>query len=294
MKGTIFDIQRFCLDDGPGIRTTVFLKGCMLRCAWCHNPESLSAKVQLAYYDNKCVKCGTCRAVCPHGVHSFTESGEHQVDHSACVACGQCVKACPADALALLGRTAEAADVIEQVMKDEAYYRHSGGGVTFSGGEPTMQYEFLKELLQLAKERGLHTCMETNGTLDPARMKALLPYLDLVLLDYKMTDEAMHKQYIGIGRAPVLRTFALLAEENQPVVLRAPIIPGLNDNEEHFAAIRALKAKYPNIQRAQVMPYHTIGKGKYGEIGLPYSLASLKDATEEQRAAWQARVDAAE
>ena len=266
----------------------------MLRCAWCHNPESLSAAVQLAYYDSKCVRCGACRKVCPHGVHTLSPDGPHHVDFSACAACGRCVDACPAEALALLGRSAEAADVIDEVMKDEAYFRHSGGGVTFSGGEPTMQFAFLKELLRLSKERGLHTCLETNGTLAPARMKELLPDLDLVLLDYKMTDDAMHRQYVGIGRAPVLRAFALLAEEHQPVVLRAPIIPGLNDNEEHFAAIRALKAAYPNILRAQVMPYHTIGRGKYGEIGLPYSLSSLENATEEQRAAWQARVDAAD
>lgn len=294
MKGTIFDIQRFCLDDGPGIRTTVFLKGCMLRCAWCHNPESLSDKVQLAYYENKCVRCGKCREVCPNGVHSFTEDGVHQVHFSSCVACGNCVRACPADALALLGRSMEASDVIDQVMKDEAYYRHSGGGVTFSGGEPTMQFAFLKELLQLAKAKGLHTCIETNGCLAPARMKELLPLLDLVLLDYKMTDEDMHKRYVGIDRSVVLATFAFMGEEKQPVVLRAPIIPGLNDNEEHFAAIRALKAKYPNILRAQVMPYHTIGKGKYGEIGMDYTLSSLENATETQRAAWQARVDAEE
>ncbi len=294
MKGTIFDIQRFCLDDGPGIRTTVFLKGCMLRCAWCHNPESLSDKVQLAYYENKCVRCGKCREVCPNGVHSFTEDGIRQVHFSSCVACGNCVRACPADALALLGRSMEASDVIDQVMKDEAYYRHSGGGVTFSGGEPTMQFAFLKELLQLAKAKGLHTCIETNGCLAPARMKELLPLLDLVLLDYKMTDEDMHKRYVGIDRSVVLATFAFMGEEKQPVVLRAPIIPGLNDNEEHFAAIRALKAKYPNILRAQVMPYHTIGKGKYGEIGMDYTLSSLENATETQRAAWQARVDTEE
>lgn len=292
MQGTIFDIQRFCLDDGPGIRTTVFLKGCMLRCAWCHNPESLSDKVQLAYYESKCVHCGRCAAVCPQGVHSFTPAGEHRVDFSACVACGKCVEACPSDALALLGRRMEAADVIDQAMRDEAYYRHSGGGVTFSGGEPTMQFLFLKELLRLAKARGLHTCIETNGCLAPDRMRELLPDIDLVLLDYKMTDEAMHRQYVGIDRSAVLAAFALLGEEKQPVVLRAPIIPGLNDNEEHFAAIRALKAKYPNIRRAQVMPYHTIGRGKYGEIGLPYTLSSLENATEEQRAVWQARVDA--
>ncbi len=291
MQGTVFDIQRFCLDDGPGIRTTVFLKGCMLRCAWCHNPESLSDKVQLAYYDSKCVRCGRCAAVCPQGVHSFPPEGTHRVDFAACVACGKCVNACPAGALALLGRRMEAADVIAQVMKDEAYYRHSGGGVTFSGGEPTMQFAFLKELLHLAKEQGLHTCIETNGCLAPSRMRELLPEIDLVLLDYKMTDEAMHRQYVGIDRSVVLAAFALLGEEKQPVVLRAPIIPGLNDNEEHFAAIRALKAKYPNILRAQVMPYHTIGRGKYGEIGLPYSLSSLENATEEQRAAWQAQVD---
>lgn len=288
--GIVFDIQRCCCDDGPGVRTTVFLKGCQLRCAWCHNPESFRKEPQLRYLAHKCAECGACGQVCPAGVHSFGDSGHH-VDFSRCTGCGACTQVCPAGALELLGYETTAQAVMQTVLRDRAYYDASGGGLTVSGGEPTMQPEFLLELLSLAKDYGIHTCLETNGYIPQPLVQKLLGKVDLFLLDYKLTDRHALKSYTLAAGDLWDACLQTLQAHNVPVILRLPIIPGINDSEAHFRSAAALAREYPCIRDVQVMPYHAIGAAKWEQLGYSYSLSQLPSATPEQKAAWQSMLD---
>lgn len=284
--GILFDIQRCSYHDGPGIRTTVFFKGCQLRCAWCHNPESFILKPQLQYIGSLCSGCQICAAVCPQKAHSF-QGREHRVDFSSCRSCGKCAAACPASALKISGYEAEAASVMDIVLKDRAYYEASGGGLTVSGGEPTFQPEFLEELLSLAQKEGLHTCLETNGYIPPAVLETILPLTDLFLLDYKMHGEELYTYTLAQGGLWD-HTLSRLQEEKKPVILRLPVIPGLNDSPEHFARVRTLRQAYSCIQKVEIMPYHTIGAGKWEQLGLQYSLDGIPAATPRQKSLWEA------
>lgn len=237
-KGIVFDIQRFSLHDGPGIRTTVFLKGCPLRCAWCHNPESWTREPQVMVKNEQ-------ERVC--------------------------------------GMEMTAPEVMREVMADEAYYRNSGGGLTVSGGEPMLQFDFLKALLADGKARGLHTCIETSGYAHPEQFREILPLVDLFLFDIKLTDPAEHKQYTGVNNLLIMENLELLYHNGAQIMLRCPIIPGINDSDAHIACVAELLRKYPNITGVEIMPYHDIGKGKWKEIGREYSLVGLKTINEEEK-----------
>lgn len=289
MDGVVFDIQRFCVHDGPGVRTTVFLKGCNMRCAWCHNPESFSAEPALLYRAEKCTACGKCAVACKSGAHEAT-GGEHIFHRARCTACGACARTCPSGALELSGRRMTAEAVLESVEKDAKYYVSSGGGVTFSGGEASVQFDFLLELLGGCNERGLHTALETNGLITPARLKALLPRTDLFLFDFKHSGADAHRRWTGAPLAPVLETLAALDAAHAHVILRCPVIPGVNDTDAHFESIRALKTKYACIEKAEIMAYHDIGKSKWDAAGLPYTLGALKTVPPTQKAAWEAKI----
>lgn len=288
MNSLIFDIQRFCVYDGPGIRTTVFFKGCNMRCAWCHNPESFSAAPELLYRAEKCTACGAC-AVCPNGAHTF-ENGAHTFDRAKCTACGACAELCPNGALELSGREMDAAEVLRTIEKDAKYYKSSGGGVTFSGGEASLHFDLLVELLEGCRSRTIHTALETNGLIPPARLQKLLPLVDLFLFDCKHTDPDEHLRWTGAPLEPVLETLRALDAAGANVALRCPIIPGVNDTDAHFAAIRALKAQYACIQSAEIMAYHDIGKTKWEALGKPYALAALKTVSPEQKRLWEAKI----
>lgn len=283
----VFDIQKFSTFDGPGIRTSVFLKGCMMRCPWCHNPESLRPEPELSYSGEKCSACRACGAVCPAGVHSLDP--EHRVDFLKCTACGNCISACPQRCLKLFGREMSPREIMTEVLKDKKYYQSSGGGMTVTGGEPTMQFEGLMALLHLAKAESIHCCLETNGVLGEPKLKALLPLVDLFLLDYKATGED-HKRLTGVEEAPVLNTLSLLHKAGKPVILRCPIIPGLNDTKEHFAVIRRLKSLYSCILQAEIMAYHSSGIHKWNSLGLAYSLKDLPSATPDMKRQWEKEI----
>ncbi len=283
ITGFITDIQRFSVDDGPGIRTTVFMKGCPLRCLWCHNPECISPKVQLCYVESACVRCGACEKVCPVGAHRVTEE-YHQVDFEKCIACGACVKACAYDALSLSGKTVTVEEVMAEVMKDRLYYETSGGGITVSGGEPLMQAEFTLALLEAAKDKGLHTCLETCGYVEEKALKEAAKLTDVFLYDYKVTDPAAHQALTGAGNRRILANLDMLVHLGAFIILRCPIIPGCNDEASHYDGIIALLTKYPSIPRAELMAYHRMGAAKYRQLGKPYALSHLPDMSPEQKA----------
>ena len=266
MKGTIFNIQKFCINDGPGIRTTVFLKGCPLKCAWCHNPESQSAKSEIMFYKDKCVNCGSCAAVCPNGCHSF-ENGTHIFDRKNCAKCFRCTKT-GCEALEKAGREISADEVINDVLKDKIFYDNSGGGLTLSGGEPLYQYDFSLEILKKAKDNGLHTVIETCGFTSADRIKEISKYVDLFLFDYKETNSELHRKCTGIGNEVVLENLSLLNDIGKSIILRCPIIPGCNDRKEHFEGICNAANKLEHIIHIEVEPYHSLGESKYESLGL--------------------------
>lgn len=275
---TIFNIQKFCINDGPGIRTTVFLKGCPLNCLWCHNPESKSATPELLFSPQKCIGCGEC-AVCTH--HALQ-------DRSQCVQCGECAAVCPAGAREMAGYTATTAEILEEVLKDSAFYETSGGGMTLSGGEPMFQFEATVELLTAAKEAGLHTCMETCGFAAPERYRRIQPLVDLFLFDYKLTDPALHKQYVGQDNTLILENLRMLDSLGAKTVLRCPIIPGINDTEEHFCGIAATANSLQHIQGIDIEPFHPMGSSKLTQLGREDPMAGLGFPAEETVQQWLA------
>lgn len=287
--GIVFDIQKFCVHDGPGIRTSVFLKGCMMRCPWCHNPESTKKEIQLSFESGRCVSCGKCTEVCSCGVHSILPGGGHKVDYNKCIACGKCAAKCPLDCLKLIGKEMSVREVMDEVVKDRKYYQSSGGGVTFTGGEPTVQFDFLAALLALAKEENLHTCIETNGVISRERIIALAKLTDLFLLDYKATGKA-HKVLTGVDEKVVLDTLDTLDELGCPVILRCPVVQGINDSEEHFVAIKKIRRSFFCVMDVEILPYHSFGVHKWRSIGADCSLEPLKSATPEMKAEWEEKI----
>ena len=266
IQGTIFDIQHFCVDDGPGIRTTVFLKGCPLSCLWCHNAEGISGKKQLAFQRENCVLCGACVTACPAACHKVAE--KHEICFSQCLACGACTRACPTEALKIYGKMMTVDAVMERVLLDRPFFESSGGGVTLSGGEPLYQAEFALALMESIKNEGLHLCVETSGFCSRAVMNRAAYYTDLFLFDIKHTDPAMHKKLTGQDNAGIMENLQLLSELDKKVVLRCPLIPGCNDTEEHYLAVAELSCRMKNIMEIQLLPYHPFGLDKFYALGL--------------------------
>ncbi|MDZ7369710.1 MAG: glycyl-radical enzyme activating protein [candidate division KSB1 bacterium] len=288
-RGIVFDIQRFSLHDGPGIRTTVFLKGCPLHCTWCSNPESQSPSPQLAFAEHKCSHCLACVGECPHGAH-ITVRGKHLWDVDRCKGCFACIEACPNGALRRIGKELSVEQVMDVVKRDFLYYEKSGGGMTLSGGEPLMQAEFAEALLRSAHRLGISTAVETAGVLlDPLEQTA--DAVDLFLLDYKASEEMQHRNHVGTSLFQVLEGLERLATIGARVRLRCPIIPGINDNLEHFCRIAELCREYACIEAVDVLPYHDYGRSKAKEIGKPWLLAQTS-VDEETAARWIARLAA--
>ena len=280
--GTVFAIQKFCTDDGPGIRTTVFLKGCHLHCRWCHNPEGLSRERLLLFDATRCVLCRRCGSLCPGGVHSFGDA--HALDRSRCTLCGECVRGCAYRALQFCGEEMTAAQVLERVLADRDFYGEEGG-LTVSGGEPLLQPEFLLELGRLAKEEGLHVCLETSGAVPFRVLEQVAPVVDLFLYDVKDTDEERHLQNVGVPLSLPRENLRKLDAMGKKTLLRCPIIPGINDREEHFAALGQLRRSLENCAGIQLMPYHDLGRGKEGRFGTVTEAFRVPD--EEEKALWQ-------
>ncbi len=265
MLGNIFNIQKFCINDGPGIRTTVFFKGCPLRCEWCHNPESNRMKPELLFMPEKCIGCEECAAVCESFVHIFDE--EHIVLRDKCVFCKKCETVCPVKALEIAGKSVSSDEIIKIIMSDKEFYEDSGGGLTISGGEPFMQYEFMLEILKKAKENGLHTCVETCGYTDEEKLLEASEYIDIFLFDYKLTEADLHKKYTGVDNTKILENLKALDENGSKIILRCPIIPSVNDNEGHFRGIAATADSLRNVIGMEIAPYHELGISKSERLG---------------------------
>ena len=265
MKGTVFHIQRMSLQDGPGIRTTVFLKGCPLRCLWCHNPESYVKKPQLMFHREKCVHCGACRDVC--NLHAVSGDG-HTVDCKDCTACGACAEACPYDALEICGREMTAEEVMDEVIKDTAFYEMSGGGITLSGGEPLYQPAFAAEIARLARERNISVFLETSGYAPWEAAALVAPYVDVFLYDCKETDPVLHKKFTGAENGMILENLHRLNEMQKRIVLRCPIIPGYNDRTDHFEGIARIANEHASVERIDIEPYHALGVCKREQLGM--------------------------
>lgn len=284
MNGIIFDIARFCLQDGPGIRTVVFFKGCPLRCVWCHNPESLSTGEQLLYRAHKCVGCGLCEKACKAGAHRFAD-GVHEVDFNKCTTCGACVDTCCYGALEIIGKEMTVQQVMDSLEVDRPYYG-SDGGVTFTGGEPMLQFEFACALAKAIKESGLNLCIETSGCAPREQFERIAPYVDLFLYDYKATDEAEHKSLIGASNGLLLQNLARLNALHKRIVLRCPLVPGVNDSQAHLRAIAALPKQYDRIEAVEIMPYHSLGETKRAQLGQMESLPDTEQAGAAQKQQW--------
>lgn len=265
-KGIIFDIKRFAIHDGPGIRTTVFFKGCPLRCAWCQNPEGMNPQPETLYYEHLCTGCGACLEACPTVAHTI-EDGQHAFNRDLCTADGLCAKACRSDALRLAGREVRVDEVLEAVLRDKVFYETSGGGVTLSGGEPLMQGEFAAALLAAAKASGLHTALDTSGFASWEEFERVLPLVDLFLYDIKDTDEHRHLRYTGVELDGILNNLKSLDAAGAKILLRCPIVPGVNHTEEHIGRLAELAGSLSGIVGMERLAYHTLGLAKWRALG---------------------------
>jgi pyruvate formate lyase activating enzyme len=288
LTGTIFDIKRFSIHDGPGIRTTVFFKGCPLSCRWCHNPESQARKPEWMFWEDRCLRCQACIAVCkPGAIHL---DGDHVVtDLEACTLCGDCVDVCYAEARQISGRALTVAQLMSEIERDIPFYDQSAGGVTFSGGEPLLQAGFLLGLLQACGERGIHTALDTSGFSSWRALDRIRPHVDLFLYDLKLFDPARHKKFTGASNVRILENLQRLSEHGNNIVLRVPIIPDVNDDLENIRSIGSFAASLPHLMRVDILPYHRAALGKYERLHKAYSFSELL-VPSEQKMAQTARI----
>ena len=254
MKATIFDIERNSYVDGPGIRTTVFFKGCNLRCAWCHNPESQSPNPQMLVYKNKCTGCGKCKEKCPNALET-------------CSLCGRCTLYCPHDAREICGKEYTVDEVMREILKDKVFYENSGGGVTFSGGECMLEIDFLEEALKECKKHGIHTAIDTAGHVPFAYFERILPYTDLFLYDIKCYDSEKHKKYTGVSNELLFSNLKKLLQTDKTIWVRIPVIPTVNDTEEEMLTIKTFLSSCGMPEKVELLPYHAMGEHKYAAIG---------------------------
>ncbi len=280
MTGLIFNIQRFSVNDGPGIRTTVFFKGCPLHCRWCHNPESISPHKELILREDRCVRCGDCMKLCRNGAIS-EDHGAYVTSRERCQQCGDCVEECYAEAREIVGYELTVDALMEEIGKDLVFFDQSGGGVTFSGGEPLLQHEFLTAALEACQQKKYHTAIDTTGFTSPAILERVSAYVDLFLFDLKTLDDARHKEYTGVSNHLILENLGRLSRWKKNVIVRVPVIPGVNDQAEDIHKLGDFVASLGNIREIQLLPYHETGVDKYHRLGTRYTMPQTTSPTTE-------------
>lgn len=279
--GTVFDIKRFSIHDGPGIRTTVFFKGCPLDCLWCHNPEGKALHQEMMFWETRCIQCGACQAVCEREAITIN-SACPQTDPERCTLCGSCAHVCHAEARQIVGQEMTVDEVITEIERDVAFYDESGGGVTFSGGEPLMQPEFLHQLLHACRDRGIHSAVDTCGFAQWEAFESLGDDVDLFLYDIKLLDDARHQQFTGVSNRLIVGNLQALDALGHRVIVRVPVIPGVNDDDEAVNQIGAFVSSLVHVNRADILPYHHTAAGKYQRLGKRYRLSRLGPPTEQR------------
>lgn len=274
-RGIIFNVQRYSIRDGPGIRTTVFFKGCPLSCWWCHNPEGQKEKPELMIRADRCIGCGECLKACPRGAVARAD-GAFLTDQKKCTACGKCADACPAEARLLAGREVTAEELLAEIEKDTVFFDESGGGVTFSGGEPLRQARFLKEALIACRKKEIRTAVDTSGFADTRTVLEIGNYADLFLYDLKIMDEQKHKKYTGVSNQLILNNLIALSRSHGNIFVRLPVIPGINDDRENILETGRFLSALAGVRRVKVLAYHETGLGKYERLGRSYGLRGVK------------------
>jgi pyruvate formate lyase activating enzyme len=278
-KAIIFDIQRYSVHDGPGIRTLVFFKGCPLRCKWCQNPESLDREKEIAFAASKCIGCGECAKVCPNEAIVF--EGSRRINRSLCDRCGECTRVCYAEALTVVGKAYDVRSLLDIVERDRPFYEQSGGGVTVSGGEPTLQMDFLREFLEAAKTAGLNTVIETCGAFAWSKFKTLLPYIDLIYFDLKLVDEAEHKRLTGAGNKRIRANARKIMETGRKVVFRVPLVPTMTATERNISDIIDFLIDLGQTE-VHLLPYHKMGESKLEKVDSSLEPLNLDSFSDEQ------------
>jgi len=279
--GTIFNIQRSCTTDGPGLRTTVFIKGCPLRCPWCHNPEGFQRDLQTAYDPTHCIGCRACLLACEHGAHEFRTDGEHLRDPQRCAHCGACVETCYAGALEAIGEDTTAQEVVDTILLDKPFYDGSGGGATLSGGEPLFQPAFAAAILLRCRRHQVHTAVETSLLVGRDALEQFEPLVDYWMCDIKHVDSRRHRGLTGADNRQILANLGHLCETGATVLVRLPLVPGLNDDEAGLRGLGSRLAEWLPSEGLEILPYHRIGQGKYERVEREYGLQELPEATDD-------------
>jgi pyruvate formate lyase activating enzyme len=276
----VFNVQKYSLHDGPGIRTTVFLKGCPLNCSWCHNPESISPQCEMVVMENRCIECGECRRACPQALGAAGERAlPARIEH--CERCGACLEACPTGGRRLIGHKVFVSLLLETIEQDRIFYEESGGGVTFSGGEPLYQFEFLRESLRACRDRHIHTVVDTCGFARGADLLALAPLTGLFLYDLKLMDDAKHRHYTGASNVRILSNLQALGAAHERIWIRVPVMPGINDSERELTGLARFAAGLPSVRQVNLLPYHRMGLPKSRRLGRSSPLAGVEPPSAE-------------
>ena len=281
LQGLIFDIRKFSVHDGPGIRTTVFFKGCPLSCWWCHNPESQSASQEVMLWDSRCIRCGACIPNCPLDAID-RDNGQVVTDRAACIVCSSCMDACAADAREVVGRKMTVDEVMREIERDLPFYDESGGGVTFSGGEPLAQRAFLSELLKRCKALGIHTTLDTSGYTPWKVLDRVRGDVDLFLFDLKLMDDSRHREFTGVPNGLILHNLQALSEHGHRIIVRVPVIPGITDDDDNLRRVALFTSQLPNLERVDILPFHDAANGKYERLGKTNRMPEIQSPSGER------------